>query len=368
MSTLADPVRPGYIPTLDGWRAIAILAVLGYHSPAVQIGRFHFGLLHEYGSQGVDLFFAMSGLLICTKLLEEEAQRGAISLRSFYTRRIFRILPAAFTYLAVVGLLGLLHVIPMPVGAWLAALTSTMNYYAAALPEHGLDWYVGHFWTLAVEEHFYLLLPGLLVLFAKHRRAMLLSLIVAFTVWQACWPNGWPQRTDLRIDALLIPALLAVLLRSQRVVEWFRAWLYPSVAIVLVAVVSLLLAKVKGPLEAVKPLLKVVYPLLILSTILHAKGWLGRVLESAPLRWIGRISYSIYLWQQLFFLDARETREYHSPKALAVLQHLPVSLVAVFAVAALSYYLVEKPLIRVGHRLVQRDLLSQAKTVSRVVS
>ena len=332
-----------YIPTLDGWRAVAILAVLGYHSPAL----FGLSVLHNYGSQGVDLFFAMSGLLICTKLLQEEESRGSISLRDFYLRRVFRILPAAFGYLAVVGMLGLLHVVPMPLGAWLAAATSTTNYYAAAVPEHGLDWYTGHFWTLAVEEHFYLLLPGLLVLFNRGRRWMMSGLIVFFTVWQAFWPHGWPQRTDLRIDSLLIPALLAVVLRSQQVAVWFRKWLYPVTGVVLVAVVSLTIQRMGSRLEIVKPLLKVCYPLLILSTVLHPSGWFGRVLESAPLRWIGRLSYSIYLWQQLFFLDSRETRDYPT----IWVQHLPFNFFAVFAMALLSYYVVERPMIRFGHRL-----------------
>jgi peptidoglycan/LPS O-acetylase OafA/YrhL len=350
MSTSEERSLGQYLPTLDGWRAVAILAVLGYHSPAL----FGVTILHNYGSQGVDLFFAMSGLLICTKLLQEESQRDAISLRSFYTRRVFRILPAAFTYLLVVGALGLLGVIPMPLGAWLAAATSSTNYYAAIVPERGLDWYTGHFWTLAVEEHFYLLLPGLLVLFPKHRKWLLGGLILFFTVWQAVFRNGWPQRTDLRIDALLIPALLALFLRSEQVVVWFRSWLHPIVAVVLVGVVSVAIAKIGGPLEVVKPLLKVVYPLLILSTLLHAKSWLGRLLESAPLRWIGRISYSIYLWQQLFFLDARETRTYYLPWPLSGMQRLPVNLLLVFGIAALSYYFVEKPMIRLSHRLVAR--------------
>ncbi len=343
-----------YIPTLDGWRAIAILAVLGYHSPAL----FHVSILHNYGSQGVDLFFAMSGLLICTKLLQEEESRGDISLSSFYARRVFRILPAAFAYLAVVGVLGLLHVIPMPLGPWLAAVTSTTNYYAALHHPGPAAWYTGHFWTLAVEEHFYLLLPGLLVLFKRGRVWMLAGLILFFTVWQAVWHNGWPQRTDLRIDALLIPALLAVILRSPRVAAWFKAWLYPIVGVLLVGIATLAVQKLGGSLEVLKPLLKTCYPLLILSTVLHAGGWLARLLESAPLRWIGRLSYSLYLWQELFFLDARET---HGAPSVWV-QHLPFNLIAVFAMAALSYYFVEKPMIRVGHRLRFPGLIAVQKS------
>lgn len=349
--------RSSYIPTLDGWRAVAILAVLGYHSPAFKIGPVHVAILHNYGTQGVDLFFALSGLLICTKLLTEETDTGGISLRAFYLRRVFRILPAAYVYLACVGVLGLLRVIPMPVGPWLAAVFSMTNYYGAYETMRGLHpmyWYTAHFWTLAIEEHFYLALPGLLVLLPRHRKALLAGLILLFTVWYWVFRHGFADRTDLRIDSLLIPAFLAVLLQSDRVTAWFKAWLHPLVAVVLLGIVSVAIAKYGGPFEVMKPLLKVVYPLLIVSTMLHPAGWLGRFLELPPLRWIGKISYSIYLWQQLFFLDERETAAYHSPWLLHALQHLPANMICVFAMASLSYYFVEKPLIRLGHRFVRK--------------
>jgi peptidoglycan/LPS O-acetylase OafA/YrhL len=362
---LGSSEKPSYIPTLDGWRAIAILAVLGYHSPVIRIGPISTTVVHNYGSQGVDLFFAISGLLICSRLLAEEERSGSISLRSFYVRRAFRILPPAIVFLLVAGLLGLLHVIPMPLGAWLSALFSFRNYYHGmpwlqSLSQPGQDsWYTGHFWSLAVEEHFYLVLPGLLVLFAKSRKLVLGFLIVFFTVWQAIFLDGWPQRTDLKIDALLIPAFLAVLLQSEKVTAWFRTWLYPIVAALLLAGVLALIAKTGDTLAMIKPILKVTYPLLILSTILHYKGWLGRFLELAPLRWIGRISYSIYLWQQLFFLDEREMHDTHANWPLGGLQHLPLNLVSVFALAALSYYLIEKPFVRIGHRLTHTRIPQQ---------
>ena len=348
--------RRSYIPTLDGWRAIAILAVLGYHSPTLHLGPVSTQVLHNYGSQGVDLFFAISGLLICTRLLMEEQQTGSILLAGFYTRRVFRILPPALVFLGVVGILGLLHVIPNPLSEWLSALFSVRNYYHAhrveGLPDPG--WYTGHFWSLAIEEHFYLLLPGLLILFRRHRGVMLGILILFFTIWQAIFITGWPQRTDLRIDSLLIPAFLAVLLRSERVIAWFRRWLYPMVAALVLGAVLAAIARFGGELNAVKPLLKVAYPLLILSTILRPAGWLGRILEWGPLRWIGRISYSIYLWQQLFFLDQREMHGQFAGWPLGGIQHLPWNFIAVFVMATLSYYLIERPLIQVGHRLASR--------------
>ena len=348
--------KSSYIPTLDGWRAIAILAVLGYHSPALHLGPLNTEALHNYGSQGVDLFFAISGLLICTRLLVEEQRSGSISLKSFYLRRLFRILPPALVFLLVVAILGLLHIIPNPLPDWLAALFSVRNYYhaqhIAGPPDPG--WYTGHFWSLAIEEHFYLFLPGLLVLFPRRRRTILVALILFFTIWQAIFRDGWPPRTDLRIDALLIPAFLAILLRSERVVAWFRRWLYPIVAIILLAAALAAIVKFSVVLDPVKPLIKIVYPLLILSTILRPQGWLGRILELPFLRWIGHISYSIYLWQQLFFLDAREMGANFAAWPLGPIQHLPWNLIAVFLAATLSYYCVEKPLVKVSHRLANR--------------
>src|ERR1700679_3845029 len=104
--------RSGYIPTLDGWRTMAILWVLIWHSQVWRFGWLSNEWLRASGGRGVQLFFALSGLLICNRLLREEQRFGGISLRSFYTRRFFRIQPAALTYLAVISILMLSGTIP----------------------------------------------------------------------------------------------------------------------------------------------------------------------------------------------------------------------------------------------------------------
>jgi peptidoglycan/LPS O-acetylase OafA/YrhL len=83
----------GYLPTLDGWRAIAVLCVILFHDSLHSYGVLSTAWFHEHGSFGVDIFFGISGLLICSRLLEEEDKYGRISLRRFYVRRAFRILP-----------------------------------------------------------------------------------------------------------------------------------------------------------------------------------------------------------------------------------------------------------------------------------
>src|SRR5271165_235764 len=97
--------RSGYLPTLDGWRAIAIAAVLLDHAGSGFHRQASWHPLLQTGADGVSLFFAISGFLICSRLLEEEQLVGRISLKGFYIRRACRILPAAFTYLVVVAVL-----------------------------------------------------------------------------------------------------------------------------------------------------------------------------------------------------------------------------------------------------------------------
>ena len=99
--------KTGYMPTLDGWRAIAILSVIFFHDSLHlhALGVFSTRWLYEYGDLGVDLFFAISGLLICSRLLDEERINGKIHLRGFYVRRGFRILPPVFLYLGVISIL-----------------------------------------------------------------------------------------------------------------------------------------------------------------------------------------------------------------------------------------------------------------------
>src|ERR1039457_1595720 len=126
IGTIAMPSSrsKGYLPTLDGWRAIAILGVLGDHvlwgNP--HLGRFGQIAIGLMGEKGVTLFFGISGFLITWRLLEEQEKLGAISLRAFYIRRAFRILPASTMYLAAIGLLALGGFLTVNPHSWLSAL------------------------------------------------------------------------------------------------------------------------------------------------------------------------------------------------------------------------------------------------------
>ena len=181
--------KSGYLPSLDGWRTVAILMVVAAHQRPWRLGLFHSQWLH--GGRGVRLFFALSGLLICTRLLREEQRFGGISLRSFYTRRLFRIQPAALFYLAVISMLMLAGELPR---VWSAVLGSALMV-RTFLPRTATNWETAHFWSLAVEEQFYLFLPGFLVLCRRRRLALLSALVVAFDVW-LWWSCGRPGSRD----------------------------------------------------------------------------------------------------------------------------------------------------------------------------
>ena len=369
----APPTRVGYIPTLDGWRALAVFAVIIYHDKVRRIGPISDSFVHKFGHLGVDLFFAISGILICSRLLDEEYSNHQISLSGFYIRRFCRILPPAWLFLGTLAVLGIAHVVPVGLSAWFAAFAFVQNYYQVHL--HSLPsslvtdayWYTGHFWSLAVEEHFYLILPGILYLFRKSRIAILVSIIVVVFVygviihsnpaWIDLMGGGESaiRRTELRINALLFPALLAILLRKHGFHRFSMRWLRPVVVIpvlgFLFGAVALFILKAHLANSGLILLLADFgFPFLILCTMLHPASYISRFLELRPLRHLGKISYSIYLWQQLFFI-----REQTSISAtwwpIHALQSFPWSLIAVLVIANASYYFVERPFMRLGHRL-----------------
>lgn len=340
-----------YLPSLDGWRAIAIFAVVSAHDPDPHgFGFLTTNRIHQVGWAGVDLFFAISGLLICSRLLDEEQIRGRISLKDFYIRRVFRILPAAYLFLAVATLLSFFHQLPRAIPAMLASALMLRNYWGVYSGVPANELYTDHFWSLSVEEHFYLLLPAILV-FVRRRIALLIGLSVLAYAWFLHYAFfGHPDttlslsRTDLRIHGLLIPAVLALLLAKPKVLSAARRWLRPWFWIGIICILAITLHKIS--LATRISIISVCFPFMVASTMIHPRSLACRFLELPPIRYIGRLSYGIYLWQQIFMFR-RET--IHWP--FAMLQTFPWNYVALIFCAVTSYYLLEKPLIKVGHRL-----------------
>jgi peptidoglycan/LPS O-acetylase OafA/YrhL len=339
--------RPTYLPTLDGWRAIAILIVLFDHGPTIHVGplnTFHF---HFLGQFGVQIFFALSGLLICSRLLDEERLTGNVHLKRFYIRRLFRIQPPAILYLCFILGLSCVGRVPAYSRGILAAFFLVRNY--VGVNGSTTDAYpTAHYWSLSVEEHFYILLPTFLLLIRRWRAPILITAGAADFAWRtyllfhasSATSFQVSSRTDTSLCFLLLPAGLAVLLRKDRarhfVTRYVRAWW--------VLPVTLMLLPDHVRLHS---LLSIIPSLLVVSTMTHPGTLLSKLLESAPFRFIGRISYSLYLWQQIFLCRGL------APNLLAFgwLNGSWLVWPFVFATATASYYLIEKPFVRLGHRI-----------------
>jgi peptidoglycan/LPS O-acetylase OafA/YrhL len=363
----------GYLPTLDGWRAVAILLVLACHSGDQTLAllsglgaRFPlndpvraYWLKEHLGDWGVHIFFTLSGYLITSRLVRE-ASRGRVSLKEFYTRRVFRIQPAALTYLTVVGALALSGKLDVLPGAWLSALLCYANLH------HHWSWSTGHFWTLAIEEQFYLAWPLLFVMLGERRRLLgAVALTLAFSVWRAmafkfqiAMTADWSVRTDMQAEYLMWGCAFALWKANAGDSALITRLTRP-----LPLALALGLMTLSGLVSAGAVLRTAgagATGLVLMATSTRPETWLGRLLELRPVAWLGRISYSLYLWQQLFFAwDG-----FRSP-SLGRLQSLPWNIAAALACALASYKFIEQPLIRVGHRMIERGRATTRPPLAR---
>lgn len=365
------------LPGLDGLRAIAVLLVIVYHFwPTVLPG----------GMIGVDIFFVISGFLITSLLLREGALNGRIALGSFWVRRARRLLPAIALMILVLGPVSLIvgGDIQVNLGRQLlGAATFSSNwisifagndYFAQTSPE-----LFTNFWSLAVEEQFYVLWPLLIVtsglLLGRRWRhfsaVMVLGILASLGAAAFLLMNGTPisriyYGTDTHLYGLLLGALLA----------FARPWsLYPPMgkkALYRVAQPFGLIAFTRVMVSWLSLFALIPYAILVPESAPGAIPWglfgasllalgviqgmlpdmlagaseaLRRLLNFAPLRWVGERSYGLYLW--------------HWP--LAVVMHYVLGadrsplvnvgvLVATFAIAEMSYRWVETPIRRRGFR------------------
>lgn len=339
-----------YIKTLDGWRALAVIFVTLSHlrDSIVAEGTYLYRFF-SWGINGVDLFFALSGYLISIKLIAELEKNKTLNLKKFYVKRFFRLMPASWFYLLVVSgfmVLDFIHVYKYEI---LSTVTFWRNYLK--IPSEPLHTYTGQFWSLSVEEHFYFFLPCFLLLIKDARKIIwsLIALGVAVTVWRKLGTvsvviNQFPfMQYDMwstlgRFDALLYGVLLAYVqtYHSERIS--FFSKIPTELYMVLLFLIDYYPIPLKTTLEAL------VFPLLIFSTVANDKRPISRFLELRPLKYIGLISYSFYIWQQFFVAKMVE-----GPLLLQSVTGEWHSLVAIFLVSSLSYHLIETPLRKVGY-------------------
>ena len=334
-----------HLPGLDGLRALAVLMVIVGH--AANFPTFPASakalLVVNFAHLGVNVFFVLSGFLITMLLVAERSRTGRVSLLDFYARRTIRIFPAAYAYLAVVALAawaGLVNLLP---GDMLHALTYTMNYH------HERGWSAGHLWSLAVEEQFYLLWPLMFMRSGKHALAIvLLVLAVSPVVRTLSWVlvpesrDGMDEEFQFVCDSLATGcalALLATRVGLERLGTMMPRWLAALALLATLGAASLMdRPSFHLPLGATAINLGIAA--CILRVVTHPTGATGHVLNCRAVASMGLLSYSLYLWQQLFLdVDAWPGLPGLGPRLLLVL-----------VAAAASYHLLEKPLVALRAR------------------
>lgn len=327
-----DP--PRRLPALDGVRAIAILLVLAGHFVGVP----------GVAVSGVTLFFVLSGFLITRLLHVELAESGQIRLGRFYWRRACRIIPA---YLAWVGVTWLIlgdFSKPDDRRSMLGLLTYTYNYITPS--GYGFNSIIHPAWSLAVEEQFYLFWPlGLSLLSIRRARRALLAFLGIVVAWRfaASVTLQLPQTYldwafEANAGALALGCWLAVHKMEGGSTTWTRfarpRWLTVTVGIV-VGSIALGLPAVGGAAVWAVPFAALVM-LLVVSVALESEP--GSMLGHPLLRWIGSISYPLYLWH-LWGLAIGERL------ALPHSLQLVVAVAASVILASTSYYLLERPIL-----------------------
>lgn len=348
---------------LDGLRAVAVLAVIAYHlnSDVLPGGLF-----------GVGLFFVLSGYLITDILLSQRQEQGYVRFADFYMRRARRLLPGMFAVMATV-MVWLLFADP-------ARLASLRGDIVAGTLYISNWWYIfrhvsyfesfgppspfGHFWSLAVEEQFYIVWPLLLVgliALLKRRRLLILYIATLGVVSAAAMailynPDLDPSRvyygTDTRAFALLAGAALAVVWPSRSLSASIGAAArFALEAVGLAALAYLVYAMLTGSeydasLYGGGMALQAVAAALLIGVLAHPASLLSRIFGIAPLRWIGRRSYGLYLWHYPVIALTTPSADTDGADWLRI----ALQLTATFVLAALSLKYIEDPIRLRGFR------------------
>jgi len=339
------------IPGLDGLRALAVAAVLA----------FHFGVPGlDGGMLGVDIFLALSGFLITSLLLAERAGSGTVSLSRFWVRRARRLLPALFLTLAGVAVLSHWVELVPPAqlrGDLLAALFYGSNWHYVAAGENYFSQYGApspllHLWSLAVEEQFYVVWPLVSVLALwRWGRVGVLAVAGTGTLASAVWTlvlyrhgagiSRLYYGTDTRAQALLAGAALAAVLAGG-VPDWARSlarWAGPAGLVFLAWCLHTVTGSGGFLYEGGFLVVAASACAVMAATALNPAGVLARALSLRPARYVGRISYGLYLYHWPLFLALDHARTGLTGPGLLVLR-----LVATGATAAVSFRLIEEPI------------------------
>lgn len=350
----------GHFPALDGLRGVAVLIVMAYHLEYLLPG---LSGIVKGGFLGVDVFFVLSGFLITSILLKEQSKAGQINLKNFYMRRVFRLIPAYWTFLIILYFFGnqLLQKVEASV------IYSNNNFFFAFAYLQNwrscsgiISGNLNHTWSLAIEEQFYILW-SLILFFAfkqglarKQITLITVGLVAVIVIQRAARIVAGTDAqvlyysTDTRIDALLIGSVAAMIYTwkliplNNLLSRKFNIAAFSS----LIVAITILMNFGHTDFDiyfGILSIFAISVAILILWLVTQEKNIVHKLFENRVLTWIGNVSYALYLWHYLSYQFAKKTFDSRPVQVIA-------GIAFTFAAAALSYYLIEKPFLRLKSR------------------
>lgn len=350
------------ILALDGWRGLSILMVifghlLEYRYPAAG-GVVLTQLADAISTLGVCIFFVISGLIISKLALREQDSSGHFSVGRFYVRRLLRIVPPFYLYLLFVLLLTATGAIEQH-----GAQTLEAAFFTCDLPQADCGWFGGHSWSLAYEEQFYLIFPLLFLALGPGIRivtGMMFLTLVCVPVVRFALHLGHAWFALAHATFYLSFICAGVVASTWRDVTTklatgpYANCLSVAAVLLLAAVMGLEIASHLHPQAhryalahlLLTPTLEPACVVWLVIWSLQGRRVVQRLLDARPIQFLGLISYSLYLWQQLF----TATPTYY--RGATWLLACPLMI----AFAALSYYLIERPCVRLARRFGGQNL------------
>ena len=332
---------------LDGLRGLAVVLVIFGHEGDYSLGH---PLLGEIGAVGVLLFFIFSGFLITGLLYREVSDTGRIDLYEFYVRRGLRILPAFWTLIGITSLLMLLGLVTDV--TWKAVLACL--FFVRNIRGRGQS--LAHIWSLSLQEQFYAIWPFIMSRLGIRRSLWAAAfLVVAGTIWRGYAiarqlyvyeTQVFYLRTDFRLDSIIVGCWIALALHDDRIagrlVRVFRA-----VPLLMSAPLLFTWALWASEVVALRPVFITVETILACLAfgrfvVSNPSAIAVRICEHPALVRIGLLSFSLYLWQQLFSVT-------HIPR-WGPIREFPLNLVFIVAAALVSNRFIERPALALRRR------------------
>jgi peptidoglycan/LPS O-acetylase OafA/YrhL len=359
MSQILPPISAtkGHIQGLNGLRCLSIMIVI--------IGHFFLGEYSGISSLGVYIFFVISGFLITRLLLAEAKETGDVKIGAFYYRRFLRLFPVLIVYMLAVAVFAQMYAIPTPLieiaSVFLYFVNYLKSYYELAGTQHILP--IGVLWSLSVEEHFYLIAP-LFIVFVRASPGKVLAFSIAMIVlplairigYVIAWPewsntNRIYMASETRFDSIAYGVFLAALCELRPEGRLRRAISSPHALVAGVALLALsTVIRDDFFRDTLRYSMRSLGALLIVAPLVFSPrlGWLQDMANSPPADWIGRLSYSLYIWHGAawFFLSNVGMTK----TVLTSFAELGVT----FILAVASYYLIEMPVLRWRNRISSR--------------